>query len=191
MSLTYFKRFRMEIDLSRPLFSRPPLPDDYDLIPWSHELIEEHAEAKYSSFHTELDANVFPCLGERTGCLHLMHEIACKESFVPEATWLVRHNQRHWDQLHWNRGESCGTVQGVRDRGDYGAIQNLGIVLEHRNLKLGSCLMHAALQGFLVAGLRRAMLEVTAQNRNAIRLYQRMGFAKVRTVYKAVEVAYS
>ena len=48
-----------------------------------------------------------------------------------------------------------------------------------------------ALEGFRAAGLRRAYLEVTAQNDGAIRLYQRIGFVKARTVYKAVEVAYS
>ena len=34
------------------------------------------------------------------------------------------------------------------------------------------------------------MLEVTAQNYGAIRLYQRMGFSKLRTVYKAVDLAH-
>jgi ribosomal protein S18 acetylase RimI-like enzyme len=34
-------------------------------------------------------------------------------------------------------------------------------------------------------------LEVTAQNQGAIRLYRRVGFAVIRTVYKAVEVEYS
>ena len=68
---------------------------------------------------------------------------------------------------------------------------------------LHQCLMNASkflnfitlllksLQGFQAAGLRRTFLEVTAQNDGAIRLYQRLGFAKARTVYKAVEVAYS
>jgi hypothetical protein len=48
-----------------------------------------------------------------------------------------------------------------------------------------------ALEGFRRAGLRRAFLEVTAQNEGAIKLYRRLGFWKARTVYKAVEVAYS
>jgi hypothetical protein len=51
--------------------------------------------------------------------------------------------------------------------------------------------MLQSLHGFQSAGLRRVFLEVTAQNDGAIRLYQRLGFSKARTVYKAVEVAYS
>ena len=58
-------------------------------------------------------------------------------------------------------------------------------------VRLGTCLLTKALEGFQQAGLRRSFLEVTAQNDGAIRLYQRLGFVKARTVYKAVEVAYS
>jgi ribosomal protein S18 acetylase RimI-like enzyme len=82
-------------------------------------------------------------------------------------------------------------VQGIRDGKGAGSIQNLGIVPEHRGRGLGTCLLYAALDGFRRAGLRRACLEVTAQNADAIRLYRRHGFRRARTVYKAVELAYS
>ena len=51
--------------------------------------------------------------------------------------------------------------------------------------------MLKALEGFKRAGLVRAYLEVTSQNDGAIRLYRRLGFSKVRTVYKVIEAAYS
>jgi mycothiol synthase len=82
----------------------------------------------------------------------------------------------------------CGTVQGIEDRFGYGAIQNLGVVPEHRGRGLGSLLLMKALEGFRRAGLKRAYLEVTAQNEGAVRLYRRLGFVKARTVYKAVEL---
>jgi ribosomal protein S18 acetylase RimI-like enzyme len=34
-------------------------------------------------------------------------------------------------------------------------------------------------------------LEVTAENEGAIRLYRRLGFATVKTVFKVAEAAYS
>jgi ribosomal protein S18 acetylase RimI-like enzyme len=185
MGLTYFKRYRMEIDLGRPLFEAPPLPDGYDLAPWQDTLLEAHAEAKYRSFCIEIDANVFPCLGERDGCYRLMREITRREGFLSAATWLLESG------LGQREADFCGTVQGVRDGEQYGAIQNLGITPGHRGRGLGTSLLHRALRGFRDSGLPRAYLEVTAQNVRAVQLYQRLGFQCVKTVYKAADVAYA
>lgn len=185
MGLTYFKRFRMEIDLYGRPWLPPTVPGGYRLLPWDDVLLEAHAEAKYHSFRGEIDSNVFPCLGDWVGCQRLMQEIRDKPGFLPGATWLVAHESAGGGY------EYCGTVQGIRDYAGIGAIQNLGVTPEHRDRRLGTCLLIRALAGFQQAGLERAFLEVTAQNHDAIRLYQRIGFSKARTVYKAVEVAYS
>lgn len=185
MGLTYFKRYRMEIDLAGRDFSVRSRPG-YDLIPWSPELLEVHAEVKYLSFRAEIDANVFPCFADRSGCLRLMDEIRRKEGFLPGATWLVRYVDSGLETPTY-----CGTIQGVDDQIGFGAIQNLGITPPHRGRGLAAILMKHALAGFQRHGLRRAYLEVTAQNRLAVDLYHRLGFAKARTLYKAVEVAYT
>jgi ribosomal protein S18 acetylase RimI-like enzyme len=115
-----------------------------------------------------------------------MREIVRKDGFLAEATWLAAYVDPYTGET-----EYCGTVQGIRDRNGLGAIQNLGIIPERRDRRLGSLLMLKALDGFRRAGLHGAFLEVTAQNEGAIRLYRRLGFWKAKTVYKAVEVAYS
>jgi ribosomal protein S18 acetylase RimI-like enzyme len=183
MALTYFKRYRMEIDLAGRDFSRPSLPEGYRLFPWDRSLMEIHAEVKYLSFRDEIDANVFPCFSELGGCQRLMGEIVRKEGFLPEATWLVA-----CDSGDSSRLEYCGTIQGLRDRSGMGAVQNLGITPAHRGRNLGTHLLHRALDGFRRVGLSRVYLEVTADNEGAIRLYHRLGFVAVKTVYKAVEV---
>lgn len=193
MALTYFKRFRMEIDLGRVDWSRYRLPDGYRMVPWHADLLQTHAETKYLSFKNEIDANVFSCLGEYDGCYRLMTEISRKEGFLPGATWLAAHVEPLPRGGRWSDGEAesvsyCGTIQGIVDRFGYGAIQNLGVVAEHRGRSLGAMLMLKALDGFRRAGLKRAYLEVTAQNDGAVRLYRKLGFAKSRTVYKAVEL---
>ncbi len=185
MDLIYFKRYRMQIDLVGRDLSRA-VPNGYRFLPWNPSLLEEFAEAKYLSFHDEIDANVFPCLGELVGCRRLMGEISRKPGFLPEATWLAVHTDPDTQQQ-----EHCGTVQGIRDRGGMGAIQNLGITPSHRDDGLGTCLLFQALRGFRQVGLRRVYLEVTAQNEGAIRLYHRLGFTTVKTVFKTVEAAYS
>lgn len=190
MALTYFKRFRMETDLRGRDFSNIQLPPRFQFVPWHPSLLEAHAETKYQSFRAELDSNVFPCLGDYSGCFRLMEEIAGKAGFLPEATWLLTCSTDQEPAEMYCGPVYCGTVQGVIDRNGMGAIQNLGIVPEYRHQGLGSALMQQSLAGFQRAGLRRVFLEVTAQNSGAVRLYRRLGFAKARTVYKVADIAY-
>jgi GNAT superfamily N-acetyltransferase len=186
MGLTYFKRYRMEIDLVGRDLSWPALPEGYRLLPWDYGLLEIHAQTKYESFRDEIDANVFPCLGDQAGCLRLMTEISNKPGFLPEATWLSV-----YEGDGPGRTDFCGTIQGVRDRNGMGAVQNLGITPPHRGRGVGTCLLFEALRGFRRAGLAQVFLEVTAENEDAIRLYHRLGFTTIKTVYKAADLAYS
>jgi len=184
MQLTYFKRFRMEIDLTQRGLPQASLPEGYCLVPWRDDLLEASAATKYYSFRDEIDANVFPCLGEMEGCRRLMREIRRKPGFVPRATWLIGHQSRPGGSVDY-----CGTIQGIRDRRGLGSIQNVGITPEHRGRGLGSCLIRQSLEGFQAAGLPHVYLEVTSHNMAAMRLYRRLGFDTTRTVFKAVEVA--
>ena len=183
MSVHYYKRFRMEFDLRRILPFVPTNPE-YRFLPWSEELLEAHAEVKHRSFDGELDSQVFHCLGEAVGCLQLMQEIADRDGFLPQATWLAV-----YDGLDESLSRYCGTVQGLNTTSGVGSIQNVGTVPDHRQRGVGAGLVVRALHGFQQYGLRKAYLEVTAQNSRAVRLYQRLGFRHSRTVYKAVEVA--
>lgn len=183
MGLTYFKRFRMEFDLNRELPDTPPLPEGYQLVPFSEDLLREHATAKFQSFRNELDTNVFPCLGRRDGCLRLMREICSRAGFVGEATWLLRYRDPEI-----GRSLPIGTIQGLQIEG-WGAIQNLGIEPSHRGRGLGSILLVGAAEGFRRVGLTKMHLEVTTDNTAAIRLYERLGFRRAKVIYKACEVA--
>ena len=183
MTVTYFKRYRMEIGLASIQTEQYRLPEPYRFLPWHESLLRDHARVKWECFRNELDANVFPCLGSREGCSQLMKDIAQRAMFVPEATWLLV-----LDQPGEIRPTPVGTVQGLRSDAFEGAIQNLGIVPEHRGLGLGSSLLFRALAGFQEVGCQTAHLEVTVQNTADVRLYQRLGFRRVETVYKIAEV---
>jgi RimJ/RimL family protein N-acetyltransferase len=184
MSVSYFKRYRMEFDLrgfrSIPVF----VPSGYRLLTWHPDLLAEHAAAKHLSFRNEIDADVFDCLADLEGCQRLMQEISTKDGFLPEATWLAMYEDG-------GGAECCGTVQGIRATHKHGAIQNVGVTPAHRGRGVGSALICAALNGFQQVGLPRAYLEVTAQNDGAVRLYKRLGFRRTKTLFKAVELAYS
>ena len=61
------------------------------------------------------------------------------------------------------------------------------MVPAYRGMGLGRALVRQALDGFYQAGLRRAYLEVTAENAAAVRLYRSVGFRRAKTLYKAVD----
>ena len=177
MAITYYKRFRMEIDLEVDLMPAvEPLLPPYHWVGWDEALLERHAEVKFLAFHEGIDSHVFPCLGERHGCQRLMREIRRKAGFLPDATWLIRGPAGY-----------VGTIQGVIDRGPIGAIQNVGVAPDYRGLGLGRALVFKCLTGFRAAGLRRVYLEVTAENSSAVRLYRDLGFRRAKVLYKAVD----
>ena len=177
--ITYFKRFKMEIDLHDACRIVPALPDEFRWVAWEESLLDVHAEVMFRSFQNEIDALVFPSLGNRRGCSLLMQEIRHKPGFLPQATWLVA-----------SAAGYCGCIQGLWERSGLGAIQNLGVTPGHRGRGLGRALLLQAIQGFVRAGLVRAWLEVTAQNDGAVRLYHGLGFRRRKTLYKAVDITH-
>ena len=186
MDQNYYKRFRMEIDLFGRDIDLPPIPHEYHILPWEHSLLEAFALAKYNSFRGEIDANVFPCLGDLNGCRRLMSDIVRKQGFLAQSAWLAVYSP-----FGSRVPEYCGTIQGIRDKTGLGAIQNLGVTPEHRHQGIGACLLLRSLDGFRRGGVKRVFLEVTAENTGAIRLYHRLGFVTTKTVYKIAEPVYS
>ena len=180
--MQYIRRFRMEIDFATVRLSGGTLPIGYHWVPWNRNTLERHADVKHGSFCGELDARVFPSLGDADGCRKLMVEIARQKSFLPQATWLIAY-------LEDVTGVpvDCGTIQGIARSRIMGAVQNVGVVPAHRGLGLGRALVLKALQGFRDAGLRRVYLEVTAENRPAVELYRSVGFRLMRSMYKPLE----
>ncbi len=183
--LTYFKRYRMELDLRH---QRPPalLPSGFYWLPWDDGLLGVHAAVKYLSFHQEMDSAVFPSLGDPAGCRELMAAIRFRPGFAPRATWLVAcESAAAHDPGHVS---GCvATVQGILDPGRYGGIQNLGVAPDYRGRGLGRALLLKALEGFVASGCTRAYLEVTAKNEAAVRMYRDLGFRCARTLYRRVE----
>lgn len=187
MGMTYFKRYRMEFDLRDWREADQSVPEGYEVLPYASGLLREHAIAKFNSFRQELDADVFPCLSRRDGCLRLMREITSRGDFVAGATWLIRFRQTN-PKTGVIQPYAMGTIQGLSTEG-WGAIQNLGIDPAHRGKGLGSILLSKAAAGFRAEGLERMHLEVTTENTGAVRLYERLGFKRSSVVYKAAEVA--
>ena len=58
------------------------------------------------------------------------------------------------------------------------------MIPEHRGLGLGRALVLQALQGFVQVGMGISVLEVTADNEAAVKLYQTMGFRTIQVLYR-------
>ncbi|WP_373651199.1 GNAT family N-acetyltransferase [Schlesneria sp. DSM 10557] len=178
----FFKRYRMEINFEQTSLPPAKLPVGYHWREWRQADVERHALTKFRSFRDEVDSEVFACLGEYYGCLRLMSDIASQETFLPRATWLVE----------WSDGDhlpqDCGTIQGIGLTDHSGSIQNIGVVPEHRGFGLGRALVLKSLSGFAEAGMKRVVLEVTANNVVAVGLYQSLGFRVLRTMYRVVPI---
>jgi ribosomal protein S18 acetylase RimI-like enzyme len=173
---TYLTRHRMEITLGR-LAPVPELPEGFFWVPWDAKLLDVFAEVHYLSFRDTLDAQLFRSFGNRAGCWHVMNEIHGKAGFLPLATWLIA-----------GAKGCCACIQGIAVTEDEGGIQNVAVLPRFRGQGLGRALVLQTLHGFAGEGLRRATLEVTAENGTAFLLYQRLGFRKIDTSYKEIFV---
>ena len=179
MATTAYKRFRMQIELQRTSPKAVRLPAGYRWLPWRSLLLERHAQVKWRAFREDLDGKVFSCLGDAAGCTALMKEIVGQAAFCRAATWMVVYQpEPDWPAV------DCGTIQGVTRSGGMGLIQNVGVIPEHRGLGLGRALVQQALLGFVQVGMKVSVLEVTADNAAAVRLYQSLGFRTIQVLYR-------
>lgn len=183
MSALFCRRLRMQVDLRKYPAIEPQLPDGYRWTVWSPELLDRHANVKFRCFAEDQDGRVFQSLREEYGCRQLMEFISQHEQFMPTATWLLT-----IDDLNSGESTDCGTVQGLAPTPILGAVQNLGVLPEHRGQGLGRAIMQKGLLGFQNAGLQFVTLEVTDGNHTAIALYESLGFELQKTLFRRVEV---
>ncbi len=181
MSSQHFKRYRMQIDLRRQRLPAPQIPSGYRWLPWHSLLLQRHADVKWLAFRNDLDGKVFPCLRDPDGCRRLMNEISSQSTFCANATWLLTFQSKAGDSV-----QDCASIQGILRRGGIGAIQNVGVIPEHRGRGLGKALMLQALHGFRFSGMNYGCLEVTAGNRIAVNLYLSLGFEIVEVLHRDV-----
>ena len=114
MSVSYFKRFRMEIDLrgrrldsavASARLSAGRLDTRNDSAP-----TRKRSTTASATRSTPTSSTASAISTAATG---LMHEISLKDGFLPEATWLAAY-------VAGGEMEYCGTIQGIRATSKYG-----------------------------------------------------------------------
>jgi ribosomal protein S18 acetylase RimI-like enzyme len=174
--IEYFERVVMEADVRRRALAEPN-PSGMRLVPWHRESLEAHSHVLARSFVQADDGRLFRRLQTLDGCRAIIREISVHPGFDPTSTFTIE-----------DETGVLGCVQGIRRDRKVGAIQNLAVVPERRGEGVGYALLQAACRGFRDGGLRYVVLEVTADNRAALALYHRMGFAPRRRFLRAAEV---
>ena len=76
-------------------------------------------------------------------------------------------------------GEPAGIAK-LAIRGERGWIAGVGVAMPHRGTGVGEALMRGVIAEARSRGLREVWLEVLVQNEPAIRLYEKLGFERVR-----------
>lgn len=76
-------------------------------------------------------------------------------------------------------GEAVGLVLMAR-RGRVSRVAGMGIVPAHRNRKLGGAMLRPLMEQARARGDQRMLLEVIEQNAPALKLYERLGFQRMR-----------
>jgi len=175
-STELFERVVMEIDLTRRLQERE-LPEGMRIVGWRPDLLEDHAEVLARSFTGVDDVRLFRRLGSLEGCRGIMRDIVAHSGFDPTATLAI---EDRWGVI--------GCVQGSRQDGQAGMVQNVAVIPERRGEGVGFALLSACCRAFKSGGLGYALLEVTAGNEAALGLYQSMGFFPRRRYLRAAEV---
>ena len=127
-AVNYVRRLRMELDFSQQPLPAPILPEGYRWVPWTFAALERHAAVKYLSFREEFDAKLFTSFQSYANCHRLMRCISRHERFAPKVTWLIA--RIPFDA--WSTNLDCATIQGIVKSRYLGAIQNVGVVPEHR-----------------------------------------------------------
>lgn len=177
MPIQYVKRLQMAFDFRKTPLPPLELPEGFRYVPWNPSLLEIHADVKHRGFRDDFDAKIFPTFRDYERCRRLMDAISSSLSFLPEATLLIAHGSE-------TQPEYVANIQGMRHSGEVGAIQNVAVLPEYRNRKLGRSLLLGSLHGFRQSGVQRVTLEVTADNIPATRLYHGIGFTTYRVHFR-------
>ena len=177
--IEYIKRYRMVFDFENRKLVPRPLPKGFYWVPWRPALLETHARLQFEGFRNELDSYIFPTFTRYDLCLRLMRQIAAHPDCLANATWLVATFEQNSHGPVY-----CATIQGLKPGWTNGSIQNVAVLSPWRKQGLGHALVTRALEGFRQAGCRQVTLEATAENLDAIAVYQGIGFVVQKTTYK-------
>jgi ribosomal protein S18 acetylase RimI-like enzyme len=171
---TYDRNF-MRIDLKRTAFLRPAAPGtSIYFAPWEDWHQDAAARLIPEAYRHHIDSRINDQYDTVSGARRFLYNIVqypgCGNFFKP-ASYVAL--DRESDRL-------CGLSLCSHVARETGHITQICVASSHRGTGLGYELLRQSLSGLQTAGCRAATLTVTAANREAASLYERVGFQTVR-----------
>lgn len=169
-------RLFMECDLARGLKGHASvsgaksLPEGIELIPWSSTHYQAAAELIHASYAGHIDAEINDQYCSLHGSLRFLHNIVRFPGcgvFDANQSWLL---------LDRARGSLAGMLLCSRVAPDVAHITQLCVRPSSRGLGLGRALLEHSMSRLYLAGFAAITLTVTEANRQAVSLYEALGF---------------
>jgi ribosomal protein S18 acetylase RimI-like enzyme len=169
-----YPRHFLELDLQSGSYARAgslSIPEDIELTPWSADDYQPAAELIYLSYAGHIDAQVNDQYRSLHGSLRFLHNIVRFPGcgvFSLNASWVMRSR---------NSGALVGMVLCSDVGDDVMHVTQLCISPDYRGRGLAELLMRHCISMLDSAGVVAVTLTVTEANREAMRLYHRLGFS--------------
>jgi ribosomal protein S18 acetylase RimI-like enzyme len=178
-----YDRYFMLLPLKVAPSDAAPVPEGLRMERWDDRYFEATARLIQAAYQGHIDADINDQYRSEAGALKFLKNIVilpgCGE-FQPYASFVVRsENAKSSDPL-------VAAILASTVSMGVGHITQVCIVPEFRGRGLGLRLMEASMQALRSRRYHALSLTVTAANENAVRLYDRMGFKKLRTFTAAV-----
>ncbi|MBI3473954.1 MAG: N-acetyltransferase [Candidatus Solibacter usitatus] len=174
--LRLFERNFMQYDLALPpLRERPASLTRVEVEPWAERHQEPAARLIPAAYAGHIDSQINDQYRHPEGARRFLHNIVqypgCGSFFHPGSAMAM-------DRA---TGEACALALTSLVAEDIGHITQLCVAPGRRGEGIGYELLRRALEAFRGLGCRKVSLTVTAANRGAVALYERVGF---RTVHR-------
>jgi ribosomal protein S18 acetylase RimI-like enzyme len=165
----------MLLPLAQAKLSGNPLSEGLCLDPWKDRSLESAARLIQLAYADHVDSQINDQYRTETGSLRFLRNIVllpgCGQ-FLPEASFLAR---------PVTGDKPVGMVLTSTVAEGVGHTTQVCVMPGHQHRGIGRLLMERSIEALRQRGYHSLSLTVTASNRRAVELYERLGFRTVKT----------
>ena len=172
-SRSHLRNF-MVVDAQAGKSLPPREPEHVVLDQWTERWQEETAHLIPSAYRGHIDSEINDQYrsagGARRFLFNIVQHPGCGRFYEPAA----------WVAVHQTTGRLCGVSLTSLVSPESGHVTQICVAPAVKGKGVGYELLRRSLRGLEAAGVKSVSLTVTSANREAVRLYERVGFRTVR-----------